>query len=220
MSQPEAQLLELLQRVGPPAAAEWLDETLASLDLNSERAVRIAVARCARKVGPGPLEPLDATGLPPAVSAQWCLQDVARAVLVLRFFAARGDEAAKPFDGWARRGEQGEQASFFRMLSLLPGPERFVELAVEGCRTNSEVVFGAIALQNAFPAAHFPELNFNQLVLKTIFMGLPVPEIEGLAGRVNEDLVGMARDYASERNAAGRSVPTDIASLERLWESR
>ncbi len=220
MSQTEAQLLALLRRVGPPAAADWLDETLAGLDVDRERAVRVALARCGRKVGAGSLEPLDATGLPPAVSAQWCLQDVARAVLVLRFFEARGDDAVKPFDAWVRRGEQGEQASLFRMLGLLPGPARLVETAVEGCRTNSEVVFAAIALQNPFPAAHFPELNFNQLVLKTIFMGLSVSGIEGLAERVNEDLVGMARDFASERTAAGRPVPADIPQLERLWESR
>ena len=71
---------------------------------------------------------------------------------------------------------------------------------------------------NRYPAAHFPERSFNQLVLKALFVGLPLARIEGLESRLNADLSRMAKDYAGEREAAGRSVPRDIALLteERL----
>ena len=57
---------------------------------------------------------------------------------------------------------------------------------------------------------HFPEHNFNQMVLKSFFTGVAVERIEGLASRRSPELVRMAEAYASERRAAGRSVPPDL----------
>jgi hypothetical protein len=107
-------------------------------------------------------------------------------------------------------GEIGEQESVLRTLGLLPEPVRFVETGIQGCRTNARRVFEAIACDNPFPAAHFPELNFNQLVMKAVFIEAPVARIEGLALRRTPELLRMARDYASERRAAGRLVPPDV----------
>jgi hypothetical protein len=64
--------------------------------------------------------------------------------------------------------------------------------------------------ENPYPAAHFPEPAFNQLVLKAYFIGVPVLRILGLDRRKTPELRRMAADYASERRAAGRSVPADI----------
>jgi hypothetical protein len=110
-------------------------------------------------------------------------------------------------------GEIGEQESVLRTLSLLPDPARFTDTGVAGCRTNAKRVFEAIACDNPFPAAHFPELNFNQLVMKAVFIEAPVARIEGLAARRNPELLRMARDYASERRAASRPVPADVALI-------
>jgi hypothetical protein len=115
-------------------------------------------------------------------------------------------------------GEIGEQESLLRTLSLLPEPARFVETALAACRTNARRVFDAIACDNAFPAVFFSELAFNQMVLKAVFIEAPVARIEGLVARRTPELVRMARDYASERSAAGRPVPEDIALI--LGESR
>jgi hypothetical protein len=107
-------------------------------------------------------------------------------------------------------GELGEQESVLRTLGLLPEPARFVETGLAGCRTHAKRVVAAIACDNPFPAEHFPELNLNQLVMKAIFIEAPVVRIEGLAARRNPELSRMARDYASERHAAGRPVPPDV----------
>ena len=64
-----------------------------------------------------------------------------------------------------------------------------------------------------FVSEHFPPLNFNQAVMKAIFMGVSVRRIEGLDRRITADLSRMARDYASERTAAGRPVPEDATYL-------
>jgi hypothetical protein len=109
-----------------------------------------------------------------------------------------------------QRGDYREQAAVLRALALLPDPGRFVDIATDACRTNVTDVFEAIACENPYPAAHFPELNFNQLVIKAIFMGVAVSGIVGLAERRTDELRRMAEDFASERRAAGRPVPDDI----------
>ena len=110
-------------------------------------------------------------------------------------------------------GEIGEQESVLRTLSLLPEPARFTETGVAACRTNAKRVFEAIACDNPFPAAYFPELAYNQMTMKAVFVEAPVARIEGLAERRNPELLRMARDYASERRAAGRFVPADVALI-------
>ena len=108
------------------------------------------------------------------------------------------------------KGDEREQAAVLRALSLLPDPGRFLEIGIDGCRTNVRDVFEAIACENPYPAAHFPDPAFNQLVLKAYFVGVPVARIVGLERRRTPELRRMAADYASERRAAGRSVPADI----------
>jgi hypothetical protein len=110
-------------------------------------------------------------------------------------------------------GEIGEQESILRVLPILSDPARFVDTGVLGCRTNATRVFEAIACENPFPASYFPELAFNQLVMKAIFIEVPVRRVERLGERLGADLVRMLGDYASERRAAGRPVPGDVSSL-------
>jgi hypothetical protein len=51
------------------------------------------------------------------------------------------------------------------------------------------------------------------MVLKTLFLGVALERILGLDRRKTAELARMAEDYASERKAAGRSVPADIGRL-------
>jgi hypothetical protein len=108
------------------------------------------------------------------------------------------------------RGDNRERQAIVRAMPLLPEPERFLEIGVDACRTHIQPLFEAIACENPYPAAYFPDLNFNQMVLKTLFIGVALERIAGLPGRVTPELGRMAGDYASERRAAGRSVPADI----------
>ena len=208
-------LRELVALHGASGAEAWLTTALDAIDPDALSGVRVLLARCTRKVGVAPLltGDLQARG--------WTARDAARAALVLRAFErADPKRVVTAYGQWLRRGEQGEQESLLRMLPLLPESERLVPHAVEACRTNSEVVFRAVACDNPFPAAHFPDDNFNQVVLKAVFMGVPVHEIEGLSGRVSAELVRMADDFAAERTAAARPVPADIGLLHQLLESR
>jgi hypothetical protein len=110
-------------------------------------------------------------------------------------------------------GELGEQVSILRVLPLLPEPARFLETAVQACRTNARDVFEAIVCENPFLAEHFPALNFNQAIMKAIFMEVPIGRVTELSRRITPELSRMAQGYASERRAAGRPVPKDAEFL-------
>ena len=111
------------------------------------------------------------------------------------------------------RGDNAEREVLLQALHTFPGPERFLELAIESCRTNVLTVFCAIACENPYPAQRFPEANFNQMILKALFMEVSVERIAGLFDRITPELCRMCLGYASERSAAGRSVPSDIALI-------
>ena len=195
-----------------PAGREWLDAAIARLGSPLDRAAfQAAFAGAARRVGVVPMDGADADALGVAGRP---LADVARTALLLRALEALpSDEHAAFVDEVYRRGDGAEQAAVLRALPLLPGPERFLATAVEACRTNSLPVFAAVACANPYPARYFPELHFNQMVLKVVFVELPLRAVVGLDGRITPDLRRMAADYARERRAAGRPVPPDVGLL-------
>jgi hypothetical protein len=217
-------LLFSLASTLPANAASWLATTLAdNAVLVSRTRLRLAFTQLPRKLGPvaesqaGPSAPSGA-GANPDEPAPCTVLDLARLALVLAAFERTPpSEHAATLDELYRTGEQREQQSILRTLIRYPEPARFTTLAVEACRTNSVLVFSAIANDNPFPAHHFPELSFNQLVLKAIFLGVPVARIQGLASRVNGELRRMLQDYASERRAAGRVLPEDVSAVLALF---
>jgi len=105
-----------------------------------------------------------------------------------------------------------------RVLAALSEPSRFVELAVDACRTNVRDVFDAIALDNDFYARHVPDAAYFQMVVKALFVEAPLARIVGLADRTTPELVRMVRAFASERRAAGRTVPDDVMLVHGVTE--
>jgi hypothetical protein len=152
---------------------------------------------------------LDAAGLP--LPEGWPLSALGRAALLARICELlEPEEHLAAVVAQFRTGDNAEREALLHTLPLLPKPERFVELAIEACRTHVQSVFEAIACENPYPARFFPEANFNQLVLKAFFTGASVRRIVGLGGRRTAELVRMADAYASERRAAGRALPPDL----------
>ena len=113
-----------------------------------------------------------------------------------------------------RTGDLQEKQAVLRALAFLPSPERFLTIAAEGARSNAASILEAIACDNPYPTKYFFENALNQLTMKVLFNGLPLARVVGLKGRINADLVRMARAYASERRAAGRPISEDLATLE------
>ncbi|HWB79144.1 MAG TPA: EboA domain-containing protein [Nannocystaceae bacterium] len=166
-------------------------------------ALRVEFARCARR------HPDAGT------------RDEARTQLVLAALGERDPEQQVALvEQLYRTGELDEQRSVLRMLDRLPDPARFVALAIEACRTNAVEVFAALANDNPYPARWLPDAALCQLVLKAIFIGVPIDRIVGLAARVDAEMLRMVEGYASERRAAGRPVPDDVAKVIALGKER
>ncbi len=148
-------------------------------------------------------------GLPSAQGR--ALHDLGRTGLLLSVAECLpSDEQPEFIDGLYARGDNAEREALLHALPILPEPERFLATAVEACRSNVQTVFEAIACENPYPVRYFPELPFNQMVMKAIFIAVPLGRIEGLATRIGPVLVRMAKDCVRERTAAGRPVPEDI----------
>lgn len=214
----------LLDLVHPTLGADgraWLQASVAGLGAPLDReGFATTFTAAARRVGravPAPsaeaLARLRAGGVTWSVES-WELDDLTRAALLLRAAAALSPGAFEALvEETYRHGDSRERQAVLRTLALLPAPERFLPLAIEACRTSIQPLFEAIACENPYPAAHFPEPNFNQMVLKALFTGVALRRIRGLGDRITPELARMAADYASERRAAGRSVPADIGWL-------
>lgn len=214
-------LLDTVGRAGDPTARGRVQPTVDILRGGWDAAAFFAAfTGLARRLGqqevrlaPEDLDRLQAAGVTTA-PARWALDELGRACLL-----SAAAEALPPGDlpGFVedcyQHGDTRERQAVLRSLGLLPGPERFVPLAVEACRSSVQPLFEAVACENPYPTTYFPELNFNQMVLKALFVGVPLARIEGLGGRITGDLVRMSTDYASERRAAGRTVPADIAVI-------
>jgi len=200
-----------------PEASAWLDGALAPA-AGSPKSLLDAYARAPMHVGRAPLA-LDPEELRQLASAapgigfeRWTRDDAARALLLIarRNHGVTGqpfvDAALECFE----QGDAREQQSWLRAIALWPEAAQFLPTAIDACRTNIVPVFEALACENPYPAAYFPDRNFNQMVLKAMFNNIALLRIVGLSGRLNAELTRMARDYAAERTAAGRSVPADI----------
>jgi len=204
----------------------WLDDALTAAGQRNVNSLLGAYTGASRKAAGRALtltavEYAGIEALSPGLSCErWTLEDLIRATLLLEAARVEGSEGSNVADDQAwigivsacyENGDAREQQSWLKAISLLPLAERFVAFGIDACRSHIQPTFEAIACDNPYPSVQFPDLNFNQLVLKALFIGVPLARIVGLRRRLNPDLSRMARDYAAERRAAGRSVPADLS---------
>jgi hypothetical protein len=212
-------LLAILSRRIDGAAASWLSDRARAIAADAAiDSLLVAYAAAGARAGRAPLN-LDGSEqgrLAAAASGlrgeRWTVDDAARAVLL----GARrlGNRVGADFvaDALAcfEQGDSREQQSWLRVVAAWPEAAEFLPAAIDACRTNILPLFESVACENPYPARYFPDLNFNQMVLKALFNAVPVARIVGLDRRRNPELARMANDYAAERRAAGRSVPPDL----------
>ncbi|WP_049721123.1 EboA domain-containing protein [Gilvimarinus polysaccharolyticus] len=140
----------------------------------------------------------------------WNLLELLRVALI----CARNDltepSFTESFESLFVYADEGETCALYRALALLPAAERFVWRAGEGCRSNMVSVFSAMALDNPYPVKHFDATGWNQLVIKALFLELPLHRVIGLDERRSAELTRIALDLADERASAGRVISHDL----------
>ncbi len=210
-------LLDFLRAQAGETARNWLDKALAATEAPVQANTLLGYhAGASRRMGKQVLkltrsEETRLAEMAPGVSfAEWGGDEFARAVLLLSLEPLDSETRRELIYQCYEKGDSREQESWLRILPLLPDCEYFLDTAIDACRTNIIPLFEAIACENPYPFMYFPEPNFNQVVLKALFLGLAIHRVVGLESRFNPELSRMCADYVSEREAAGRSVPTDI----------
>jgi hypothetical protein len=214
MSETDHPLVRIVLERATPPAAKWFEEQVS--EFTAERFAQ-AYAAAGRRLGDEPIgssraEESEHSALGPGEVVGWRLSDVGRCCLLMSLCAATAEERhSELISQHFYRGDNKEREALLKALVFLPEPGRFVDIAVDACRSHVQSVFEAIACENAYPAKYFPDGNFNQMVIKAFFTGVSVARIRGLEERRTPELARMASDYASERRAAGRSVPPDLS---------
>lgn len=140
----------------------------------------------------------------------WSTDQAARTLIVLNYPHDDPDRYLRTLDQVFSTADVRESVALYQCLPLFPFPERWVDRAAEGLRTSMTSVFNAVAHHNPYPAEAFEDAAWNQMVLKALFVGSSLHDIQGLDARANAALARMLIDYVHERRAAGRPVPAEL----------
>ncbi|MEC4986042.1 MAG: EboA family metabolite traffic protein [Oscillatoria sp. PMC 1068.18] len=140
----------------------------------------------------------------------WRVDQVGRTLLILALPNSRPEKYWQTLRQVFTTADEGELVALYQSFPLLPHPELYQGQAAEGVRSNMTTVFQAIAQRNPYPAAYFEQNAWNQMVLKALFVGIPLYLIYGLDDRANPELAKMLSAYAHERWAAGRTVSPEL----------
>jgi hypothetical protein len=206
-----------LKRVLQTGAAQWLDTEIdRQRDAIDERRLGMALGLVGRRVGRSELS-LSAADLAAAQALHprwrpdlWGSDEAARVALLLATWI--GDEAAfaARVDRLCATGELTEHVACLKGFAVFPAPASLLSRARAAVRSSMQPPFEAIACHNPYPADHFDEAVYNQMVVKCVFSGVPIETVVGLEERRSAELVRMMRDLVSERRAAGRLLPDAV----------
>jgi hypothetical protein len=200
----------LEKRLEAPALA-WLKERCAEISAGAPQSAFFpAFGQALRHAGK------DAIALSPAEQARassahpgwdlrdWSLADAARAALLLSL--RPGPKAVETVLALHQTADLGEHVALVRALFLMPDARELLHVAREAVRSNMRDVFAAVSQRNPYPAEHADEIAWNQMVVKCLFVDLPLAPVFGLDRRRNPALAAMIVGLARERKAAKRAL--------------
>lgn len=213
---PEKLLHKWLERRLAAEGRDWLNQGLQRLrGAEGDADLFRLVSLVTRKLGKADLAP-SAEELREAETARsgwdprdWSLDQAGR-VLLLLGGGGSGETLVRRLDQLCATADVGELVAFYRGLPLYPDPSLHRLRAAEGLRSNMKAVFEAVSHRNPYPSEQLTDAAWNQLVLKSIFIGSPLQDVVGLDRRANAELARMLCDYAHERWAAGRPVTPEL----------
>jgi hypothetical protein len=198
------------------AALSWVHDRQAMIRSGDKRGLYLAFGMVPRKVGKADLS-LTHDELSAANNARdgwnpsgWSVDQAVRTVFILSYPSQEAPSYVAILNQLFATGEVGELVALYQALPLLPHPSAHVLRAAEGIRTNIKAVFCAVAHRNPYPSEQFNEDQWNQMVLKCQFIGVPMSPVVGLDKRANLKLAEMVVDFIHERWAAKRPVAPDM----------
>ncbi len=208
-----AKLFNFIEKHIPEPSLTWVSSKTNA----NPKELALAFVLASRKIGK---EPLDLPELWLSIDKKWLLPEISSEQLVRAYFLALMSENAgnsEDYQKWMNdlfeTAEMNEGVALYRFLLVSSNPEILLQRAKEAVRSNVGNIFDAIAFHNPFPFRFFEEAAWNQLILKCIFNDKPIHLIIGLDERRNPALAETLSDFAHERWAAGRRVPSQVWRL-------
>lgn len=193
--------------------SDWL---LSKKDSNTKD-LALAFVVCNRKIDKSPIA---VSELLRSIDSNWSLESLSKDALARAFLLSllseksnSDEEYLKWMNDLFETAEVNEAIALIQFLGIAKNPKLLLHRAKDAVRSNVGTVFDAIAFHNPYPFHFFDEAAWNQLVLKCIFNDKPIHLIVGLEARRNKALAETLSDFAHERWAAGRRVPSQVWRL-------
>jgi hypothetical protein len=193
------ELAAALEARATPEGLAWLREATANVAADAT-AIRSRFPMVGRKVG---REPLDPEASADDIFA-WTIDDAARTLLLLALGDAVEGELAELY----RFGDAAERRGILRALPHLDLGDRGLYLTDDAIRTNDTRLISAAL--GPYATEHLSDAQYDQAVLKCVFVGIPITPLDGVPERVTPDGARMLAALVHERVAAGRDVPPEV----------
>nr|AOW70738.1 hypothetical protein [Monodopsis sp. MarTras21] len=149
----------------------------------------------------------------------WTNLELARIYFLIKITDKFEQEYEYIIENLFKTADINELVALYKSFPYLPQPQKFLFRAQEGARSNINLLFDAIALNNPYPMNFFNENSWNQLILKAFFIESDVKQIIGIERRANSSLVTLLTDFASEKSAAGRTVDPELWNLIKISQN-
>jgi hypothetical protein len=175
-----------LERLLPTEARAWLATA-------RQQPLATTFPAAARKVGRERLSPA------------WTTDQATRALLLINI-------PAPEILAVYRYGDAAEKLAVLHALSVTDLADALQDQALpiieDAIRTNDQRLVAAAL--GPYATQYLPQHAFRQAVLKCVFANIPLAVVDGLPKRVDQELIRMMSDFATERSAAGRDLPADL----------
>ena len=195
-------------------ARDWLQDAQTALSTSDDIGDHLGLysAMAKRKLGSNPLthtEAIDSLYSPLNIQ-HWSTADAGRLILLIAAMEQNPDQTQSILSNYFRMADDSERIAFIQDLILFAPADYLTVLALDAGRSNNLQLLAALTQENPYPACFYSDQEFNQMVLKALFLGLSIERVEGLEQRANADLARMGESYVVEREKATRGVPVDI----------
>ena len=141
---------------------------------------------------------------------KWSIDIALRIYIILRFTEGNKENFITKFKQLHKFADGQELIALFSGLPLFEHSEELTNIVTNALRTNVKSEFESIAHYNPYPFEQFDHNAWNNMVLKSLFIGAMLNPIFGLDTRANLELAKILKDYANERWAAKRFVSPEL----------
>ena len=144
----------------------------------------------------------------PMPIGHWRTDRAARALLL----AARAAKTTAPFQTLFAHYDAGDtetRVASLYAINLVEDSDidQGMALVHDAGRTYLEVLMDAAWCNHPFSTNHMTAMEYRKAVLKALFCNVPIDGFLELSARADSELAISLKDFADEREAAGRSVP-------------